>query len=112
MIRSKLWFRCAAMHDPVSPVLVRPAAIGWVAQRRKVDLVIERPFNGEELLRRMKGWVTVDPREVVETVKRHGFLKLFDDNTVVVECDGFEEFVALEREIAEKFGGELNLEKM
>ena len=26
MIRAKLWFRCAAMHDPVTPKVVQPAA--------------------------------------------------------------------------------------
>jgi hypothetical protein len=52
MIRAKLWLRCAAMHDPVTPTLVRPALVGWEAKRRSVDLTIERGFNGEELLRR------------------------------------------------------------
>ena len=29
MVRARVWFRCAAMHDLVSPVLVRPALLGW-----------------------------------------------------------------------------------
>ena len=55
MIRAKLWFRCAAMHDPVTPVVVQPAVIGWEAKQRTVELKIERAFNGEELVHRMKG---------------------------------------------------------
>ena len=39
MIRAKLWFRCTAMHDPVTPVIVRPAVIGWEAKRRNADTV-------------------------------------------------------------------------
>ena len=79
MIRAKLWFRCAAMHDPVTPVLVQPAVIGWDAKKRKVDLTIERAFKGDELVMRMKGWVTTDVKEVVDVVKKHGFLKVLDD---------------------------------
>ena len=79
MIRSKLWFRCAAMHDPVTPVLVRPAVIGWDAKRRNVELTIERPFKGDELVLRMKGWVTTDVKKVAEVVRKHGFMKVQDD---------------------------------
>ena len=112
MIRSKLWFRCAAMHDPVSPVIVRPAAIGWEAKKRTVELTIDRGFSGEELVRRMKGWVTVDPRDVIDTVKKYGFMKVFEDNTLVVEFDRESDFNALEKEILEKYGSELSLEKI
>ena len=94
MIRSKLWFTCAAMHDPVSPVIVSPAIIGWEAKRRQVGLTIERPFSGEELAKRMKGWVTVNPNEVIDTVKKYGFLKVFEDNSLVVELDKEEQFAA------------------
>ena len=59
MIRAKLWFRCAAMHDPVTPMVAQPALVGWEAKKRRVDLTIERAFNGEELVKRMKGWVTI-----------------------------------------------------
>ena len=46
MVRAKLWFRCAAMHDQVTPVIVQPALIGWEAKQRRVDLHIERAFSG------------------------------------------------------------------
>jgi len=41
MVRARVWLVCAAMHDPVSPVLVEPCRIGWQARRRTVDLVID-----------------------------------------------------------------------
>ena len=110
MIRAKLWLRCAAMHDPVTPTLVRPALVGWEAKRRKVELTIERAFSGEELLRRMKGWVTTDPNEVIEVVKRHGKLKVLDDAELVVEFEGQREYDALQNDLATAFGGEADLE--
>ena len=72
MIRAKLWFRCAVVHDPVTPVVVQPAVIGWEAKHRHVDLTIERAFKGEELVRRMKGWVTVDPSKVIDVINNFG----------------------------------------
>ena len=79
MIRAKLWFRCAAMHDPVTPMVAQPALVGWEAKKRRVDLTIERAFNGEELVKRMKGWVTTDPYKVIEVVSKYGKLKVLDD---------------------------------
>jgi hypothetical protein len=110
MIRAKLWLRCAAMHDPVTPTLVQPAIVGWEAKRRQVDLTIERAFNGEELLRRMKGWVTTDPGEVIDVVRRFGRLKVLDDRELVVEFEAQEGFDNLQRALAEAFGGEVDVE--
>jgi hypothetical protein len=112
MIRSKLWLRCAAMHDPVTPTLVQPAVIGWEAKTRKVDLTIERPFSGEELLKRMKGWVTTDPLAVIQVVKEFGRLKVLDDHELVIECEGKDEFIDLSNKLAEHFKGEVNLEQI
>jgi hypothetical protein len=111
MIRAKLWLRCAAMHDPVTPTLVQPALVGWEAKQRRVDLTIERGFNGEELLRRMKGWVTTVPEEVIEVVKRFGRLKVLDDRELVVELDERAAFEDLQRVLAETFAGEVDLEE-
>jgi hypothetical protein len=72
MIRAKLWFRCAAMHDPVTPTIVKPAVIGWEAKNRTVDLTIDRPFKGDELVMRMKGWVTVDVKKAIHVVQKRG----------------------------------------
>jgi hypothetical protein len=110
MIRGKLWFRCAAMHDPVTPKIVQPALIGWEAKKREVELTIERAFSGEELVRRMKGWVTVDPSKVIEMVNRVGRLKVLDDRELAVEFETMEDFENLQRFLEETFGQEVNVE--
>ncbi len=110
MIRVKLWFRCAAMHDPVTPIILQPAIIGWEAKQRRVNLQIERAFNGEELVRRMKGWVTVDPNKVIEIVNQYGRLKLLDDRELVVEVEKEEDFKSLQKALHEAFGGEVDAE--
>ena len=110
MIRAKLWFRCAAMHDPVTPVIVQPGLIGWEAKQRKVELQIERAFNGEELVRRMKGWVTVDPSKVIEIVRRFGRLKVLDDRELVIEVEKVEDFQNLQKALNEAFGQEVDVE--
>ncbi len=112
MERALLWFKCAAVHDPVRPVLKRPAAIGWEAQYRKIDLVIERPLKAEEMLARMKGWFTVDVKKVAEVVKQYGKLKLLDDYHLVVETSGETEMAALEKKIGETFGMEMGMERL
>jgi hypothetical protein len=110
MIRAKLWFRCAAMHDPVTPMLVQPALIGWEAKQRRVDLHIERAFNGEELVRRMKGWVTADPSQVIEVVNRFGRLKVLDDRELVIEFEKMENLGDLQKALKDHFGDEIDAE--
>ena len=112
MIRAKLWFRCAAMHDPVTPVVVRPAVIGWEAQKRRVNFTIERAFTGEELVRRMKGWVTADPLKAIEVVDRFGRLKVLDDKDLVIEFETAEDLRNLQRALSEAFGGEVDVEEI
>jgi hypothetical protein len=112
MIRSRLWFRCAAVHDPVTPVIVNPAVIGWEAKKRKIDLTIERAFKGDELVLRMNGWVTVDVKKIVEVIKKHGFLKVLDDRDLVVEVENDDEFQALEAALVENFRDQVDLEKI
>jgi len=110
MIRTKLWFRCAAMHDPVTPIVVQPAVIGWEAKQRRVELKIERSFNGEELVRRMKGWITVDPKEVIEVVNQYGRLKVLDDRELVVEVEKTDDIQKLQKALQETFEGEVDVE--
>ena len=110
MIRGKLWFRCAAMHDPVTPIVVQPALIGWEAKQRRVELLIERAFNGEELVRRMKGWITVEPSQVIEVVRRFGRLKVLDDKELVIEFEKTEDFQNLQKALQEAFGNEVEAE--
>ncbi len=112
MIRAKLWFRCAAMHDPVTPVVVRPAVVGWEAKKRRVELTIDRAFTGEELVRRMKGWVTVDPLKAVEVVNRFGRLRVLDDKDLVIEFEKAEDLRNLQGALSEAFGGEVDVEEI
>ena len=111
MIRGKIWFRCAAMHDPVTPIVLQPAVIGWEAKQRSVSTQIERAFNGEELVRRMKGWITVDPKKVIEVVNRHGKLKVLDDREFVVEVEKKEDFQNLQKALRQEFGNEVDAEE-
>ena len=112
MIRSRLWFRCAAMHDPVTPVIVKPAVIGWDAKERHVDLTIERAFKGDELAMRMKGWVTADVKQVIEVVNRHGRMKVLDERDLIVELESEEDYGNLEQDLLNHFGDQVNLEKI
>jgi len=110
MLRAKLWFRCAAMHDPVTPVVAQPALVGWEAKKRRVDLTIERAFTGEELVKRMKGWVTTDPYKVIEIVKQYGKLKVLDDRELVIEMEKEDNFKELANALLETFGSEVDIE--
>ena len=112
MIRAKLWFRCAAMHDPVTPTILKPAVIGWEAKQRTVDLSIERAFKGDELVMRMKGWVTVDVKKTIELVKKRGHLKVLDDRELVAEFESEEDFELLSGELTEAFGDQLDMERI
>ena len=110
MIRSKIWFRCAAMHDPVTPLVLQPAVIGWEAKKRRVGTQIERSFNGDELVRRMKGWITVDPKKIIDVVNQYGRLKVLDDRELVVEVEKVEDLQNLQRALREAFGSEVDAE--
>jgi hypothetical protein len=92
--------------------MVQPAVIGWKAKERNVDLTIERPFKGDELVLRMKGWVTVDPKRAVEVVQRHGFLKVLDDEDLVVELEREDDLARLSEELEQAFGDQLHVERM
>jgi hypothetical protein len=112
MIRAKLWFTCAAMFDPVTPIIVKPAVLGWKAKKRNVELTIERAFTGEELVRRMKGWVTADVARVIESVAPHGYLKVLDGQDLVVEFESSEGYEQAMEAIKERFGDQVFLEKL
>jgi hypothetical protein len=98
------------MHDPVTPMVVQPALIGWEAKKRKVDLIIDRAFSGEELVGRMKGWVTTDPSKVIEIVKQFGKLKVLDDRELVIEMEKKEDYQRLEKALDDAFKGEVDVE--
>ncbi len=110
MVRAKLWFRCAAMHDPVTPMVAQPARVGWEAKKRRVDLTIERSFNGEELVKRMKGWVTTDPYKVIDVIKPYAKMKVLDDRELVLEAEKEEDLQRLNEALLAAFGGEVDVE--
>ena len=112
MVRARLWLTCAAAHDPVTPVLVQPAVIGWEAKYRRVDLTIERALKGAELLSRMKGWVTVEVASLAEVLERLGRIKLLDERELVVEFETDSEYESALSRIAERFGDQVNLERL
>ena len=100
------------MHDPVTPIIVKPAVIGWDAKKRQVDLTIERAFKGDELVLRMKGWVTADVKTTLELIKRHGSLKVLDDRDLVVETETEDDYHSLEQDLVERFQDQVNLERL
>lgn len=109
MIRLRLFGRCRIYHDPVSPVLRSPAQIGWDAWFRTIDLVTPQPLKGEELLRRTRGWWTVEPTDVAEIVKKHGRLVVGDGGELMVEFENDKDAEALSIALRETFGDQVQL---
>jgi len=112
MIRARIWFRCAAMHDPVTPRVAAPAILGWFGKNRQIDLTIEREFNGRELLSKMKGWITVSPKKAIEIFEKFGRLKTFDDGELIIEVETEEDFAEVLKETAENFHDQCDLERI
>jgi hypothetical protein len=100
------------MHDPVTPIVVKPAVIGWEAKQRDVELTIERAFKGDELVLRMKEWVTVDVKRVIEIINAYGRLRVMDEQELVVEVETEDQYEQLNQELSEAFGDQLNLDKI
>ena len=97
-------------NDPVSPIIVQPTLIGWEAKQRQIDLTIKRAFKGDELLHRMKGWITVDPAKVIEVVSEFGRLKVLDDRELVIEMEDRTSFDNLKKNLFSTFGNEVDVE--
>ncbi|MDF1592870.1 MAG: hypothetical protein P1P89_15245 [Desulfobacterales bacterium] len=110
MERALLWFKCAAVHDPVRPVIKKPAVLGWMAKHRRVDLEIERPMRGEELLHQMKGWFTVDVHQAGDVIQQYGKLMTLDETDLVVETKDATAMELLSQKLAETFGRDVWLE--
>ncbi len=110
MKRARIWLRCAVMFDPVSPVIVQPAVIGWDAKFRDIDLTIERPLRGAELLKRMKGWATIDVHRAADILESRGRIKLLDDRELVVECENEDDLNYLRAKCREEFGDQIDLD--
>lgn len=109
MIRLRLFGRCRIYHDPVSPVMREPAQIGWDAWFRSIDLLTPQPLKGEELLKRTRGWWTVEPTEVAEVVKKNGRLIVGDGGELMVECEDERAAEALSASLKERFGDQVQL---
>jgi hypothetical protein len=109
MIRARLFGRCRIYHDPVSPVLKAPAQVGWSAWFRSIDLVTPQPLRGEELLKRTRGWWTVEPNDVAEVVKQFGRLVVGDGGELMVECTDEEAVNALSKALTERFGDQVQM---
>ena len=109
MIRLRLFGRCRIYHDPVSPVLKRPAEIGWDAWFRSIDLVTPRRLKGKELLMRTRGWWTVEPADVLEIVEKHGQLVVGEKGELMVEFADQNGLEALSSDLADQFGDQVLL---
>jgi len=109
LIRLRLFGRCRIYHDPVSPVLKAPAQVGWTAWFRTIDLVTPQPLKGEELLRRTRGWWTVEPTDVAEVIKKHGRLVVGDQGELMVEFENQERVQALTSALQERFNDQVQL---
>ncbi|MBI4633997.1 MAG: hypothetical protein HY742_08915 [Deltaproteobacteria bacterium] len=109
MMQVRLFGRCRIYHDPVSPVLRAPAQVGWDAWYRSIDLVTPQPLKGEELLRRTRGWWTVEPTDVIEVVKQHGKLVVGNGGELMVECEDEKAVAALAQALSERFGDQVQL---
>jgi hypothetical protein len=58
----------------------------------------------------MKGWVTVDPNQVIEVVRQHGRLKVLDDQELVIEFEKMEDLQNLQEAFQKAFGVEVEAE--
>ncbi|MDR2017685.1 MAG: hypothetical protein LBQ00_02215 [Syntrophobacterales bacterium] len=86
-----------------------PAQVGWTAWFRTIDLVTPQRLKGEELLRRTKGWWTVDPSDVAEIVNRHGRLVVGDGGELMVEFKDENSAQTLAENLAKNFGDQVQL---
>jgi len=109
MIRLRLFGRCRIYHDPVTPVMKEPARIGWNAWFRSIDLVTPQKLKGEELLRRTRGWWTVDPDDVARVVKPHGRVVVGEGGELMVEFPSKEDADRLAEELKKEFGEQVLL---
>ena len=109
MIRMRLFGRCRIYHDPVAPVLKASAQIGWDAWFRRIDLVTPRRLKGKELLMRTRGWWTVEPAEVAETVEAHGRLTVGEKGELIVELEDERAMEALSADLLNRFNDQVFL---
>ena len=103
MERALIWFKCAAAHDPVRPVVKQQVQIGWEAKERKVDLTLDHSIGGDVLLGRMKGWFTADVIKAADIIKQYGRMKILDETDLVVETKDEARMDALSEALGREF---------
>lgn len=94
---------------PLPGMSLSPAEIGWDAWFRTIDLVTPRRLKGRELLMRTRGWWTLEPSEVVETVEAHGKLVVGEGGELMVECPDQDAVETLASGLQERFGDQVML---
>jgi hypothetical protein len=109
VIRLRLFGRCRIYHDPVAPVMRAPAQVGWEGWFRSIDLVTPQNLKGEELLRRTRGWWTVEPNQVAEVVKNYGRLVVGDRGELMVEFEDQSDADGLSAALLDRFGNQVLL---
>ncbi len=109
MIRLRLFGRCRIYHDPVTPVMKEPAQIGWSAWFRSIDLVTPQKLKGEELLKRTRGWWTVEPEDVARVVKKYGRIVVGQGGELMVEFESKDKADGLSAELKKEFGEQVLL---
>jgi hypothetical protein len=83
--------------------------IGWDAWFRSIDLVTPQKLKGEELLRRTRGWWTVEPSDVAEVVGRYGRLVVGEGGELMVECKSHDVMKDLSKALQERFDNQVQL---
>jgi hypothetical protein len=86
-----------------------PAQIGWTAWFRTIDLVTPQKLKGEELLRRTRGWWTVEPEDVSEVVRPFGRLVVGDGGELMVEFESQDKVDGLIEALEKRFGDQVQL---
>ena len=66
-------------------------------------------LKGEELLKRTRGWWTVEPTEIAEVVKRFGRLIVGDGGELMVEFESEEAARNLGKALEERFADQVQL---
>jgi hypothetical protein len=66
-------------------------------------------LKGEELLKRTRGWWTVEPDDVAEVVKQYGRLVVGDGGELMVECESQEAAEGLSKALEERFDDQVQI---
>ncbi len=108
MIRLRLFGRFISIMNPRLPSCgARHNSLG--AWFRSIDLVTPQKLKGEELLRRTRGWWTVEPDDVAEVVRPFGRFVVGDGGELMVEFESQDKADSLADALKERFGDQVQL---